>query len=474
MEAVMSAFALKKLSNPRTWFTAIAWIVLAGSSLPVRGEECRDLPFVSEEDGPAACPLGFAMRGAACEGRYCDGVLIRCCRYAFLPREKGAANWGAYRSEEGSGGTFDSTFGSGFVRGLQCSGDFCDSIRVDRNTPFLTRSNACTSTRWFSEEGTSNASCEPGQFVASIACKDDYCDDLQLECCAPNETISGRSVWSDEPIELVGGTTPPAGAHFGDHVVDLVVIDANGKLFLGGRDDNTGYSKPVELGSVRASGAPALVANSRHRLDAFYRLRNGSIRTSFWDGGWWSAVEALGPTPLVCKSPPTAIGRGTNAIDVYCRGREDHLWVKGWNGTAWSAPRDLGIAVEGTPSATNAGPHTVDVFFVRGGTLRLASWQAGAWTEEDLRHQVSSNVSVAGDPYQPERAAAFFADGTGRLCRLISADGSAWSAQPECLDQRASSTIAATTFWEVIDMGTGNLNDRQFAHPRRLFAKRAP
>jgi len=45
--------------------------------------------------------------------------------------------------------------------------------------------NDCYWTGYFSEEGSANAICSIGTYVAGVRCRGEYCDDISLYCCKP-------------------------------------------------------------------------------------------------------------------------------------------------------------------------------------------------------------------------------------------------------------------------------------------------
>jgi hypothetical protein len=151
-----------------------------------RAEDCVDLQQVSDETRPAFCPGGYAASGVQCQGRYCDDVILTCCRYtAKSSTHADPHNWSNWYSEE-RGGYPSPAKTYQFIAGVECSGDYCDNLRVDRHTPGLTVGTDCSTLERISEE-THGTQCPANQFISELRCTGSYCDNLTTECCRPAE-----------------------------------------------------------------------------------------------------------------------------------------------------------------------------------------------------------------------------------------------------------------------------------------------
>lgn len=121
--------------------------------------------------------------------------------FLLLGHAFAASSWTSYFSEEGTG---YKTCSSGYsVRGIQCSGDYCDNIRLycsNSTFPSLTTSDYYWTDFASEEEGW--VECDYGYVVTGVACDGDYCDDIALRCTAVkysylNDDYTGGRV-SDE------------------------------------------------------------------------------------------------------------------------------------------------------------------------------------------------------------------------------------------------------------------------------------
>lgn len=143
---------------------------------------CYETGWFSEEGKASAfCRPGYAVRGLACKGRYCDNKKLTCCSYATGYDRTAKFWWSPWFSEERSG---RATTRAGFVSGIACRGRYCDNLRLNYLYSSRTRNNGqCRFTPSFSEEGRASASCRNNEFVAGIRCSGNYCDNLRLQCC---------------------------------------------------------------------------------------------------------------------------------------------------------------------------------------------------------------------------------------------------------------------------------------------------
>ncbi|MFP2925410.1 hypothetical protein ACLESO_09355 [Pyxidicoccus sp. 3LG] len=116
--------------------------------------------------------------------------------------------WTGYTSEEFPPLQCDS---NQLINGLECSGGYCDNIRVNCTAATSVSHGASYFTSTFSEEATSYRYCGANEWVTGIACYGSRCDNVSLECTA----ISGRSVgscyWSSYYTDGSGPWQAPAG-----------------------------------------------------------------------------------------------------------------------------------------------------------------------------------------------------------------------------------------------------------------------
>ncbi len=135
----------------------------------------------SDEYGAVSCQSGFAVNSVKCTGDYCDNMYLTCCPYMSGTDPAANYTWSPWFSEE-SPGKYISP--NGFVTGLQCRHDHCDSLhlRILVSTN-LKHVGACQTLNIFSEEQSDGSTCSAGYFVSGMECWGKYCDNMRLTCC---------------------------------------------------------------------------------------------------------------------------------------------------------------------------------------------------------------------------------------------------------------------------------------------------
>ena len=140
---------------------------------------------VSEEDPPAVCDSGSFVTGIQCTGKYCDNIKISCSR--FPDADLGSTEWTPWISEE-KGTRHCST--NRYIAGLACKGKYCDNLSLYCVELKNYRAFSCFDTRTISEEGGGSLSFLEGvdkagqRMVAkSIRCSGGYCDNKKFTVC---------------------------------------------------------------------------------------------------------------------------------------------------------------------------------------------------------------------------------------------------------------------------------------------------
>ena len=170
---------------PAVLLVALA-LVLAIVHVTARAA-CYPTPWFSEETPSAYCARGYAVKGIACRGSYCDDKMLLCCTYSAQPDRPGRYWGGPSISEEPPSGYADPR---GFVDGLTCQGRYCDNVSLRfASSTAVRHTGACQTTAWFSEEGQNYRECPINHYVSGLNCRGGYCDDLSLVCC---EAAGGR------------------------------------------------------------------------------------------------------------------------------------------------------------------------------------------------------------------------------------------------------------------------------------------
>lgn len=150
-----------------------------------------------ESPQPLTCQPGFLVSGFGCRDRFCDNARLKCTQKGMLPLEP---FWTRFISEEKDGtclsfsgiDRFDCNFDmlscgpDDFLTGVRCSGDFCDSIRMqctgfERHT--RTGRGGCRWTDWVSEEGSGTIEFPTGYYAAGMQCAGSNCDNKRFYIC---------------------------------------------------------------------------------------------------------------------------------------------------------------------------------------------------------------------------------------------------------------------------------------------------
>lgn len=148
----------------------------------------------SEESAPpSVCRFGDLVVGFNCSGRFCDNVRVGC---QGLGRRVSNRYWTTSVSEEGSGiggvtGDGDPVSAgnrvfcgfNGFMSGVACSGDFCDNLSLECITISDGDRVRCRWSDWVSEEGTGRIDFPEGFFAAGMECRGSNCDDKRFYIC---------------------------------------------------------------------------------------------------------------------------------------------------------------------------------------------------------------------------------------------------------------------------------------------------
>lgn len=104
-----------------------------------------------------------------------------------------AYEWGTWFSEEDPGSTCRS---GSLVTGVECSGWYCDSMRLECHPGSVTNGQR-TWSPWFSEEGNNWWICDGTGFISGMTCSGGYCDNISVECTITNSTPGIHTcIWS--------------------------------------------------------------------------------------------------------------------------------------------------------------------------------------------------------------------------------------------------------------------------------------
>ena len=163
----------------------IGLMSLLGVLVPTMSAIAASLGPVSEEYPPAVCDSGSFVRSIQCTGKYCDNIKISCA--SFPDANLGRTEWTPWISEEK--GTRNCS-GNRYIAGLACRGKYCDNISLYCVELKNYRTGSCSSTRSISEEKRGSLSFLEGidkagqrMLAKGIRCSGKYCDNKKFTVC---------------------------------------------------------------------------------------------------------------------------------------------------------------------------------------------------------------------------------------------------------------------------------------------------
>jgi hypothetical protein len=126
---------------------------------------------------PLECEPGRLVNGAECSGSYCDNIRLDCTPASAT---YGFSYWTTAFSEEA---TNSRLCGSGeWVTGLSCSGSYCDNVSLECTQITNRAVGACYWSRWITD-GSSPFWAPSGYYVRGAQCYGRYCDDMRFYYC---------------------------------------------------------------------------------------------------------------------------------------------------------------------------------------------------------------------------------------------------------------------------------------------------
>lgn len=145
-------------------------------------EPCVFLKRVSEEGGNARhCPSGYALRGLRCSGEFCDNKDLLCCPYLEGAPDPTAKDVTARVISEEFPNVYQT---KRFLNGLACNGSYCDNILPYAfKSSRLVNTRSCDWTQWSSELPGQWLDCPAGRLISGIRCQGGYCGELSVYCC---------------------------------------------------------------------------------------------------------------------------------------------------------------------------------------------------------------------------------------------------------------------------------------------------
>lgn len=145
-------------------------------------EPCVFLKRVSDEGGNARrCPSGYGLRGLRCSGEFCDNKDLLCCPYLEGGPDPTAKEVAARVISEEFPNVFQT---KNFVNGLACNGAYCDNIMPYAfKSSRLVNTRQCDWTPWSSEQPGQWLDCPSGHLSSGIRCQGGYCGEVSVYCC---------------------------------------------------------------------------------------------------------------------------------------------------------------------------------------------------------------------------------------------------------------------------------------------------
>lgn len=133
--------------------------------------------WTSEELPPLECEAGRLINGAECSGSYCDNIRVDCTDAAV---SYGSSYWTTNISEE-TGARYCGP--NEWATGIQCRDGYCDNVYLEC-TQITNRSvGSCYWSGWISD-GTVPSRASAGYYLRGAECRGWWCDDMRFYYCS--------------------------------------------------------------------------------------------------------------------------------------------------------------------------------------------------------------------------------------------------------------------------------------------------
>lgn len=154
----------------------------------------------SEENGGYSGRQTAPIAGISCSGKYCDNKRLVVVRDGTSAPLQNSGHWTSWFSEEGT--NYRNCPSNMIVNELQCSGKYCDNIRLQCGT-LKSDYRVDTSDRSyvgpFSEEQGERL-CSDGYYLWGMQCSGRYCDNIKLTCVRV-DYLTGPAEKRDHVVE---------------------------------------------------------------------------------------------------------------------------------------------------------------------------------------------------------------------------------------------------------------------------------
>ncbi len=174
--------------------------------------------WISEEDGQcdtcgAICPEGTVAIGVDCSGDYCDNIRLRCDRFTgLLDNHPSHWEWSQWIGRDRAD---DFCPDGEWITGIKCEGNWCDNVSVRCHRSTVARGEV--GLRWGHSEENPAYIAPGGSFLFGLSCFEDmHCDNkgyhvaqtvpLARDSCegACGGQSSGRTCWCDDYCMTMG------------------------------------------------------------------------------------------------------------------------------------------------------------------------------------------------------------------------------------------------------------------------------
>lgn len=134
----------------------------------------------SDEYLPVMCVSGRLVGGVECSGSYCDNVRIDCLPPLQSGLTFGSSSWTGWFSEEGT--NYRTCGATQWMTGFQCDDDYCDNVSIQCTEVPGASAQGCSWSAYYSEENGAYHAL-PGRFVRGVRCRGSFCDQMSYLTC---------------------------------------------------------------------------------------------------------------------------------------------------------------------------------------------------------------------------------------------------------------------------------------------------
>jgi len=232
-----------------------------------------------------------------------------------------APEWTAWFSDEGWG----SASCNGLISGMDCSGRYCDKVRLGCDYSVGMDHGASHRNSWFSDD--SESVCSSGQFVTAVQCKGRYCDDMRITCTSVPSTRQSNCRWLGRFSDGSGQQVFPEGARLtglactGRYCDDLRprVCDVHQYCTVAGKPSGSWmWVENIATSGVKEYSYHSTESNKKSSSNEWSKSLTTSVSAGFEYAGAFGSVEvssSLARTQV--RSLERALEEGNAATQTY-------------------------------------------------------------------------------------------------------------------------------------------------------------